>query len=301
MPLEEGQGALESFQRALVEYEEGKGCVMGLREKVSGYDERSLEKIEERLYALQALGSLYRIPVESLENHHEVLRQELREVEEKDLHLKSLEEEVRKAESLYERKARRVSEIRQETAHVLEKHMAREFKVLKIEGSIFRVRFTDLEVKKWTSLGHQEVAFCLRYPDGKMEELGRAASGGEMSRLMLALKVHTVSMAKVIVFDEIDRGIGGQTSEAVAQRLYVLSKSTQVILITHSSQVAAYADCHFCISKEKEGIEVKSLRTKQGRLQELVRMLAGKTTAASVYETADFLLKRATQQKIKSH
>jgi DNA repair protein RecN (Recombination protein N) len=204
-----------------------------------------------------------------------------------------MEAASRAARRQYEELAQRLSDARREGASRLDLAVADELVHLRLERARFETRVAGTDPGPD---GFDGVSFCVStIADLAPAPIGKVASGGELSRLMLALKVclSRRSSNLTMVFDEIDRGVGGITAEAVANRLQRLAESGQVIVVTHSAQVAARADRHLAVrrrdSVEGERMDIVALDRSQ-RVDEISRMVAGGQVTDAVRETARQLL-----------
>jgi DNA repair protein RecN (Recombination protein N) len=198
-----------------------------------------------------------------------------------DQALERLEAELQTSEAVYQSAAQHLTVKRQDAAKILSKAIMRELPDLKLGNAVFRVRVDPLE--KPSKDGVDDVCFLIQTNAGSPEgELGKVASGGELSRIMLALKVvlSDSSPVPVMVFDEVDSGIGGSTADAVGARLARMAKDAQILVVTHSPQVAAKADHHWIISKadDKNGMtqtSVNPIEDEIARVDEIARMVSG--------------------------
>lgn len=257
-------------------------------------DPRALEAADDRLHALRAAARKYHVAAE-------ILPELLRESQEKLHTLTNLEAEQKrveaaraKAEADYRAGAQKLHDTRAAAAEKLSKALAVELKPLKMATTQLRVQQTELPPQSWGAAGmHQvffEVATNAGMPFGPMSKV---ASGGELSRLLLAMKVvlHGADAATSI-FDEIDTGTGGAVAEAIGLRLKQLAKASQVLVVTHLPQVAALASHHLFISKagtKQVTTDVKHLDD-TARREELARMLSGATITEEARKTAEKLL-----------
>ena len=189
---------------------------------------------------------------------------------------------------------------RQETALTLEKYVNEELQPLKLEDANFRVNILSKEEQNWNASGGNSVSFLVRLNKGSNEgEIHKVSSGGELSRLMLAVNLVLADSLnrKTLIFDEVDAGIGGAVAAAVGERLAKLSEDIQVLTITHSPQVAAYGLQHLKISKsEKNGSIVTQVTEldKNEKNEEIARMLAGVKITDEARAAAASLLFRGT-------
>jgi len=288
---------IESLARANAEAAEAGHGLQALLTSFEEEPER-LEEVEERLFAIRALARKHQVPADDLAALAEKLRAECADLDDLEDRRATLARELTAAESALETAVGRLHEARRAAARRLEREVADELPALRLESARFRVRVSPLPRERWTAAGGDEVVFEIAtHPDAPFGPLSRIASGGELARIMLALKVvlRAAAGATVMVFDEIDRGIGGATATAVGERLSRLADDAQVLLVTHSPQVAAFADRHFRIAKSDAGGQLHTAVTpldETARVEELARMLAGATITEDARRAARSLLKR---------
>ncbi len=272
----------------------------GLQALLASFEEdpERLEEVEERLFAIRALARKHQVPPDDLAALAGKLTAECAALADLEDRRAAAARELAAAEKALKAAVGRLHEARRAAARRLEREVAAELPALRLETARFRVRVSALARERWTATGGDEIAFEIAtHPDAPYGPLGRIASGGELARIMLALKVvlREAAGAAVMVFDEIDRGIGGATASAVGERLSRLAGDAQVLLVTHSPQVAAFADRHFHIAKSGTG---SRLRTEvapldeAARVEELARMLAGSAITEEARQAARSLLER---------
>ncbi|HVW73280.1 MAG TPA: DNA repair protein RecN [Rhizomicrobium sp.] len=259
-------------------------------------DTGSLERKEERLFALRALARKYGVTPDQLPAIRDdyVARQDA---------LVSGGDQIRKAETkvaatreAYLTAARKLSKARAGAAKKLESAVAVELAPLKLGHARFRVALEALDDDKGAATGLERIAFEVATVEGAaFGGLARIASGGELARFSLALKVALaqVSSPAAMVFDEVDRGVGGAVADAVGERLQRLAETTQVLLVTHSPQVAARAARHFRISRAKDKTRIELLDDTQ-RLEEIARMLSGANVTDEARAAAKRLMAEAS-------
>lgn len=245
-------------------------------------DPRRLEDIEERLFALRAAARKHRVEVDRLADTRTELAARLAALEKGEAHLIDLQAEVSAARATYTAAAEALSERRRAAAETLTSAVEAELAPLKMERAAITVDMAATEEAEWGANGWDRVRLLVStnpgVPAGPLEKI---ASGGELSRLMLAFKVVLAAGGTVgtMVFDEVDAGIGGATADAVGERLARLSgEGAQVLVVTHAPQVAARADHHLKIAKSTEAeatlTQVAELDA-AARHEEVARMLAG--------------------------
>jgi len=262
----------------------------------SDFDPHALEEAEERLFALRAAARKHHCTVDELAEKQAQFAKELQTLDHQQAHMQALEEAATKAEQDYRNAAEALTKGRQKAAKALEKAVAKELAPLKLGNASFTVELTPLAEGQMREDGLETVQFTIATnPGSKPGPLAKVASGGELSRLMLALKVALADVEGVpsMVFDEVDTGIGGATAAAVGKRLALLAESRQVFVVTHQPQVAALADQHLHVSKQVKGghthTQVVTLEG-EARREELARMLAGETITPEARAAAEVLL-----------
>jgi len=259
----------------------------------TNFNPLDLEKIEERLFAIRALARKHDVLPNNLNAFSQKLIQKLEHSKISAEKIKKLEAKLSQSKIDFDKYADDLSKIRKKTAIDLEMAMATEMAPLKLENSKFIV---SINTKKPTEDGFDEVTFIVSTnPGAPAGPINKIASGGELSRFLLALKVCLTKTNQnlTMIFDEIDRGVGGATANAVGQRLADLSKSSQVLVVTHSPQVAAKGDHHWQIEKSvtddvttSNVIELDA----ETRLTEIARMLSGDQITPEARAAAQALL-----------
>jgi DNA repair protein RecN (Recombination protein N) len=284
---------------------------LSLREYASKIEPnpKRLEWVESRMGDIDRLKRKYGKTVREILAFHEKVKQELEVLLSADKNLAELEQQQLTAARNYREKVEKLSEKRKGVARLLEKSVEKELAQLGMGRCRFRVAFADFQrdlssdeatLASWESRqGVDQVQFLLSPNPGEdLKPLEKIASGGEISRIMLALRsVKNVdASSKCLVFDEVDAGIGGQTADVIGQKLKRLSKQNQIICVTHLPQIASYADRHYFIEKrvEKGRTLTRVARlTDQERIEELARMISGDRKTESVLKHAAELLKGA--------
>lgn len=291
--------AVEALGRALDALEEARtGLEHALTE--TAFDPRQLEKTEERLFALRAAARKHQVACDDLPALAERMAADLAEIDAGEERLTALAAEVEAARAAYDAVAAVLSERRRETARSLEAAVAAELPALKLERATFLVEMSS-NAAQASGEGIDVVEFWVRTnPGTRPGPMMKVASGGELSRFLLALKVALADRgsAPTLVFDEIDTGVGGAVAEAIGTRLARLSHGVQVIAVTHAPQVAARAGGHLLIAKGAAGSvgEEERVATRVSpiegavRREEIARMLAGATITAEARAAADRLL-----------
>jgi DNA repair protein RecN (Recombination protein N) len=293
---EKAEGRLEAplaaLNRALIELGEAQGGVEMALEALD-FDPGELERVEERLFAVRALARKHGVPPDDLGGFAEGLRTRLAAIDGGAAGMARLKKAVAEAEAAYAAEAMRLTAARHGAALRLDGAMAGELAPLKMERAVFS---TEVTAGEPGPEGVDAVTFTVATnPGAPAGALNRIASGGELSRFLLALKVCLTgeSPGQTLIFDEIDRGVGGATADAVGRRLQALAKGAQVLVVTHSPQVAAFGARHWRVEKRVEGGQTLSTVTAldpEARVEEIARMLAGDTVTEAARGAARVLL-----------
>jgi DNA repair protein RecN (Recombination protein N) len=287
--------AAAALDRALSEATEAQAQLEAARDALE-FDPARLEKIEERLFALRAAARKHNVAVPELAALADRFANQLAALDDGAAGLKRLSGEAKAARAAYVAAAEAQAAARRKGAARLDRAVAAELGPLKLEKAKFVTDLAALPEAEWSEAGTDRVQFTVATnPGTPPAPIARIASGGELSRFLLALKVCLAKMgdAGTIVFDEVDSGIGGATAAAVGERLKRLAKDVQVLVVTHSPQVAAVADRHWLIRKtttrSAASTDVLALDAK-GRREEIARMLSGAEVTAEARAAADRLL-----------
>ncbi len=259
-------------------------------------DPRRLEQTEERLFALRAMARKHGVSVAELPALFAALQARLTALETGEAEVEALERAADAARRDFAAACAELSRARHDAAGRLDRAVARELPPLKLDRARFVAQVTAKPAEAWSADGSDRVEFLIATNPGQVPgPLGRVASGGELSRLMLALKVVLAGAAPVptLVFDEVDSGIGGATAAAVGERLARLAARVQVLLVTHSPQVAARGSAHLRVAKRARngGAETLVDRLDEAtRREEIARMLAGERVTDAARAAAASLL-----------
>jgi DNA repair protein RecN (Recombination protein N) len=289
--------AVKAIDAALCALDEARGHLeQALR--AADYDPRELERIEERLFALRAAGRKYNVPVDELGALARRYDADLALIDAGAERLAKLEQEARAVAARYRQAADALSAARRGAAATLDKAVNAELKPLKLERAQFS---TELVSESEGPDGLDRVEFWVRTnPGTRPGPLMKVASGGELARFLLALKVVLADRgsAPTLIFDEIDTGVGGAIADAIGVRLARLASRVQVIAVTHAPQVAARADRHYLIAKDAlaRGRRVATRVTElaaERRREEIARMLAGAEITAEARAAAERLIRAA--------
>jgi DNA repair protein RecN (Recombination protein N) len=262
--------------------------------RATEYDPARLEKAEERLFALRAAARKHNVQVDDLAQLRDAMAADLTDLDAGEQKLQTLESQAQAARTSYDSTASHLSELRRSAAAALAKAVMAELPALRLERAAFMVEIAS-EPENRAEEGIDQVEFWVRTnPGTRPGPMIKVASGGELSRFLLALKVALADRgsAPTLVFDEIDSGVGGAVSDAIGQRLARLSQRVQVLAVTHAPQVAARAETHFLISKsgqERVSTNVVAI-DRPSRQEEIARMLAGETITDEARAAAARLL-----------
>lgn len=290
----EGQldAPLAALDRALIELGEAAQGVEEALEALS-FDPHALEACEERLFAIRALARKHDVLADELGGFAEGLRARLEALDGGEDHLRGLRADLEAKDAAYGRAAARLGAARRDAATRLDRAMGAELAPLKMERAIFTTLVADAEPGPD---GTDAVAFTVATnPGAPAGPLNRIASGGELSRFLLALKVVLArgTDALVLIFDEIDRGVGGATADAVGRRLARLAEGAQVLVVTHSPQVAARGGHHWRVEKRVEkGMTTSTVvpLAASDRVDEIARMISGAEVTTAARAAAEALL-----------
>ncbi|MBN8829394.1 MAG: DNA repair protein RecN [Sphingomonadales bacterium] len=288
-------GALAAFDRAVIEAAEAEELLERAGEALS-VDPARLDAIETRLFDLRALARKHQVAADDLAELTEQMSAQLARIDAGEAGLAELESEVAAARADYEAQAQALSAGRQAAAVRLDAAMKDELAPLKLDAARFRTDVELLPEGQWRAAGRDRVEFMISTnPGAPFAPLTKIASGGELSRFILALKVALAAQggAGTMIFDEIDRGVGGAVAGAIGERLARLAGEAQVIVVTHSPQVAARGAAHLLIAKSSEGTITRTgvhPLDERERREEIARMLSGAAITDEARAQADRLL-----------
>lgn len=272
--LDEPLAAIERVQLALDEAQNGIArCLDAL-----SFDTSDLEDVEERLFAIRGLARKHGVQADDLRGFADDLRARLAVLDDGARDLKTLNGNLQTAQAIYAEAATKLSEKRRLAAEGLDRSMAAELAPLKMERAVFATTITPADAGP---TGQDAVAFTVATnPGAPAGPLNKIASGGELSRFLLALKVclTQADAGLTMIFDEIDRGVGGATADAVGRRLAELANGGQVLVVTHSPQVAALGGHHWRVEKHQDDATTRSTviaLDASARVDEIARMISG--------------------------
>ena len=290
--------ALEALDRAVIEAGEAEDRLERAAEAL-GHDPMALDRIETRLFDLRAVARKHACTVDELPARMAQMRTALDAIEGGEAEIDALERAAQEAGLDYQARAETLSITRVEAAQRLDRAVAAELAPLKLDAARFRTAVLRLPDDRWGPGGMDAVEFLIATnPGADFAPLGKIASGGELSRFILALKVALAEEcgAATVIFDEIDRGVGGAVASAIGERLARLASGGQLLAVTHSPQVAARGNRHYVIAKSSEGTVTRTsvhLLDAAGRQEEIARMLSGAEITAEARAQADRLLENA--------
>ena len=289
--------ALQALDRAVIEADEAEDKLNEAADALA-FDPQRLDDMETRLFDLRALARKHRVAGDDLPQLLIDLENRLAAISDGGKSLESMESKLRVSKQSYIDAAEALRAKRAKAAKALDKAVAGELVPLKLDAARFETLLEPLDEDRWGASGMDRVEFLISTnPGAPLAPLGKIASGGELSRFILALKVALAEEggAKTIIFDEVDRGVGGAVASAIGDRLSRLSSSAQLLVVTHSPQVASKGNAHLLINKSSNGTvsrtDVNALDD-EGRRQEIARMLSGADITDEARAQADRLLER---------
>ncbi|MCW3845913.1 DNA repair protein RecN [Sphingomonas sp. LB-2] len=290
--------ALAAIDRAINDAAEAQDNVDRAADALA-FDPAALEADEARLFELRGIARKHRVQPDDLAALLDELATRLDNVESGGAGIARLEMAVAEAHRTYAEAARALSAARTEAATRLDLAVEGELKPLKLDAARFRTMVEPLDEAQWSAAGMDRVEFEVSTnPGAPFAPLTRIASGGELSRFILALKVALAEEggARTLIFDEIDRGVGGAVASAIGDRLARLAGGAQLLVVTHSPQVAARGGSHLLIAKSHDGIVTRTGVTPldaDQRREEIARMLSGATITDEARAQAERLLELA--------
>ncbi|MDH5409240.1 MAG: DNA repair protein RecN [Gammaproteobacteria bacterium] len=262
-------------------------------------DPGRLELVEQRLNEIHTLSRKHHVKADELVTLLPQLQSQLAELEEADIRLENMEQNIAAAADEYLKLANKLSQARQKAANELSKQVTATMQELSMNGGQFQVQLDSLAEGEFSSQGLERAEFLVSANPGQpVKPLHKVASGGEISRISLAIQVCTTKSAIIptLVFDEVDVGIGGRVAEIVGQKLRALANNRQVICVTHLPQVAALGQNHLQVSKQVDRdltiTQIQPLQTEQ-RVDELARMLGGLEITEQTLSHAREMIERA--------
>ena len=291
--------ALAALDRAVIEAGEAEDKLARAAEALT-HDPERLDRIETRLFELRAVARKHSVAVDALPDKARALRAALDAVEAGEERIAALERAATTTHQVYRAHAEALHANRVTAAMQLDAAVAAELAPLKLDAARFRTAVSELPEERWGPHGLDTVEFLISTnPGADFGALAKIASGGELSRFILALKVALAEAggAATVIFDEIDRGVGGAVASAIGERLSRLASGGQLLVVTHSPQVAARGETHYVINKssaESHGGVVTRTSVSRldaaGRQEEIARMLSGAHVTPEARAQADRLL-----------
>ena len=255
--------------------------------------------IEERLVLIGRLKKKYGGSFEEIMEKLAQMEEEFDSIENSDLYLAKLKKNYEELKNVSEERALKLTQKRIATAKLMEESVEKHLSDLEMPNVKFKVEISETELK---NSGKDTVKFMISANKGEdLKPLSKVASGGELARTILALKVvlSDADTVSTMIFDEIDTGVSGSTSQKIAQKLKVLAKEKQVFVITHSPQIAAFADCHLFVEKtenqEKTVSDVRVLSEEES-IREIARIISGSTITEAAISAAKELKKAGNNE-----
>ncbi|WP_101773013.1 DNA repair protein RecN [Peptostreptococcus faecalis] len=295
--------AISSYDRTLKDMEDTSEKIMydlqDLSTRIRTYiesidfDPNTLIEIQERLDVINNLRRKYGDSVEDILKYYESISLRLEEIENREELNKKLELMLENTKKELSEKASKLSDARKKVALDFELELMKELKSLNMKNVEFKVNFN---LSEYNDIGHDDVEFFISFNLGEeLKPINKVASGGEMSRFMLAFKsiISNIDKIETMIFDEIDTGISGRAAQIVGEKLSDISSVKQVLCITHLPQIAAFADTHFYIEKNTDGNRTYTVVEKLDndlRKKEISRLISGKRITAKTIEHAEEML-----------
>lgn len=289
----EFQDAYESLETISYQLDDCLGVLDELQDSIE-VEEGNLDQISKRLDEINRIKNKYNGSIKDILMFRERIADKINFLDENNLEVKNLIEKRKQISQNYQDKALQLHNERWKIAHFIEKELEQELQFLKMEEARLHVQFHEKE--GISPEGMEEIEFFISTNLGQsMKPLAKIASGGEVSRIMLAIKVlfSRVDQIPILIFDEIDVGVGGETVKKIGDKLQEIGQRAQVISITHSPAIAARASQQFYIEKDVSGEKTLSSVTELGeeeRIREIARMLSGEQITDSVLELAKEML-----------
>ena len=289
------QGTIETLKRAYNEIEEASIQINNKLHSIET-DPEALDLIDNRLYSLRNFARKVQCDTDKLFEYHMQLKEQINNIDNKNEYLDNKERHYTIKQKEFKNHCLELRKLRIEASMELDQKINQELPSLKLDQAKFKTSIKEKDESDWNENGGDEIIFnIITNPNQNFMPLDKIISGGELSRFLLAIKVVLAgsNLSKSLVFDEVDSGIGGQTANAVGERLLKLSLSNQVIVITHSPQVAAKGETHFLIEKYIKDEQTNTLCnqiTENKRVEEISRMLSGERITEEARAAAVTLL-----------
>ncbi len=289
--------AMDALERAVSELNEAEALLSEVGGQLNS-DPSRLAEIDERLHQIRSQARKHKIEPNELPTLHERLISQLAEMDDQSGVLAGLKQDEHACLDAFTQQAKQLSARRHEVARQLDTDVMAELPPLKLEAAHFQTDIHTLSEDRWSETGWDRISFqASTNPGMAAGPIDKIASGGELARFLLALKVVLIANEppKTLIFDEVDSGVGGAVAAAVGARLARLGKKMQTLVITHSPQVAGNGDHHLKIAKIHSGAQMLSttvVLSEDERLEEIARMLAGDEITEAARSAAAQLLKR---------
>jgi DNA repair protein RecN (Recombination protein N) len=283
------------LDRAAAELEEARSSLEDLSADID-FDATTQSEIDNRLFKLRSIARKHNVETDELPDLLDDLRNRLNAIDDRGDSLMDLAKREQAAEREYEKLADQLHDERHDSAEQIENAIHPELSDLKLENATFQVSITTMGRDRWGPHGKDGIEFLIATNPGMTPgPIQKIASGGELARLMLALKVVLAGAASAptLIFDEVDAGVGGAVADAVGRRLHTLGQQIQVLVVTHSPQVAARADHHWQIAKTSDAGRARTTIQaidQSDRLEEIARMLAGQSVTDEARAAAKKLI-----------
>ncbi len=264
-------------------------------------DPQRLHWVDQRLASIHDLSRKHHVTANELISLHEQMTQELEDLQNADLRLQEMSNEVAELRTAYEKIANNLTKKRTKAANTLGKQITENMQTLGMEGGHFEIAVEPLSEEKYNASGKDRIIFQVSANPGQpLKPLTKVASGGELSRISLAIQVITAKYSHIptLIFDEVDSGVGGAVAEMVGHLLRKLGNDRQIICVTHLAQVASLAHHHFSVNKQTDNNMTKtaiSKLLKKERIDEIARMLGGIEMTKQTISHAKEMINRASQ------
>ena len=257
------------------------------------FDEYRFNELSDIIFNVNRLKRKYGFSMKRIEEYKNEISESIERIQNREQYIITLEKQVKKHKDECMKLAKNMHTIRENVAKEFEKDIMNELKSLYLDKAVFKVSFSETEL---TSNGIDKIQFKVSLNSGQdLSLLNESASGGEISRIMLAIKtiIFSYNMIDTIIFDEVDTGVSGKVASGIGDKMKKLAHNKQVICITHLPQVASLADYHYQIEKsssDESTVTSMKLLTQEERVEEIAKMLSGETITKEAIENAKKLL-----------
>lgn len=293
----------ESLEEIYYNIEENVEEIRTIRDGIE-FDERELEEINSRIYIIDTLKKKYGKSINDVNNYKEKLVKEYEQLSNFSEVIEKLSIKKKNIYKLLLAEAEKIHNNREILARELEHKIMTELKYIGLGKSVFKIH-VNYDIEHINELGADKVQFCIATNPGEpIKSLEKIVSGGELSRIMLAIKTVFADKDKIpsIIFDEIDTGISGRIAQSVAEKMYIISKNHQVFCVTHLAQIACMSDVHYWVQKNtvknKTYTTINKL-TKNGKMEAVAKILGGSELTKITIEHAEEMINLADKSKIK--